>query len=108
MFPSLEVQTIRYVLLQSRRRDYKTRQTKSGTQVLIDEGPNTLKRKIVSMYLSGYNLINLRAKSARIQPIQREAVREVVRRSLIGTEIIADSSDSNYHPSFINTTGIIS
>jgi phosphate uptake regulator len=64
-----------------------------STQVLIDEGPNTLKRKIVSMYLSGYNLINLKAKSARIQPIQREAVREVVRRSLIGTEIIADSSD---------------
>src|SRR5688572_6277400 len=27
-----------------------------STQVLIDEGPNTLKRKIVSMYLSGYNL----------------------------------------------------
>src|SRR6476469_4917691 len=25
-----------------------------STQVLIDEGPNTLKRKIVSMYLSGY------------------------------------------------------
>lgn len=61
--------------------------------VLMDEGPNTLKRKIVSMYLSGFNLINLKAKTGRIQPVQREAVREVVRRSLIGTEIIADSSD---------------
>ncbi len=63
------------------------------TLVLIDEGPNTLKRKIVSIYLSGYNLINLKSKIGRIQPIQREAVREIVRRSLIGTEIIADSSD---------------
>jgi len=63
------------------------------TLVLFDEGPNTLKRKIVSIYLSGYNLINLKSKIGRIQPIQREAVREIVRRSLIGTEIIADSSD---------------
>jgi phosphate uptake regulator len=63
------------------------------TLVLIDEGPNTLKRKIVSIYLSGYNLINLKSKTGRIQPVQREAVREIVRRSLIGTEIIADSSD---------------
>ena len=63
------------------------------TLVLIDEGPNTLKRKIVSIYLSGHNLINLKSKIGRIQPVQREAVREIVRRSLIGTEIIADSSD---------------
>jgi phosphate uptake regulator len=63
------------------------------TLVLIDEAPNTLKRKIVSIYLAGYNLINLKSKIGRIQPIQREAVREIVRRSLIGTEIIADSSD---------------
>ena len=48
----------------------------------------------MSIYLSGYNLINLKSKIGRIQPIQREAVREIVqRRSLIGTEIIADSSD---------------
>lgn len=65
----------------------------ASTIVLIDEGPNTLKRKIVSIYLSGYNLINLKSKIGRIQPIQREAVREIVRRSLIGTEIIADSLD---------------
>ncbi len=64
------------------------------TLVLIDETPNTLKRKIVSIYLSGYNLINLKSKTGRIQPIQREAIREIVRRSLIGTEIIADSSDT--------------
>ena len=63
------------------------------TLVLIDEGPNTLKRKIVSIYLAGYNYINLKSKTGRIQPIQRDAVREIVRRSLIGTEIIADSSD---------------
>jgi hypothetical protein len=28
----------------------------------IDESANTLKRKIASIYLSGYNLINLKSK----------------------------------------------
>ena len=61
--------------------------------VLKDENANSLKRKVVSMYLAGYNIINLKSKLGRINPIQREAAREVVRRNLVGTEIIADSSD---------------
>lgn len=73
------------------------RGTNSNTEVtalvLQDENGSSLKRKVVSMYLSGYNVINLRSKTGRINPSQRDAVREVVRRNLIGTEIIADSSD---------------
>ena len=64
-----------------------------ATVLLKDENANSLKRKIVSMYLAGYNIINLKSKLARIDPLQREAAREVVRRNLVGTEIIADSSD---------------
>lgn len=52
-----------------------------------------MKRKVVSMYLSGYNVINLRSNTERINPSQRDAVREVARRNLVGTEIIADASD---------------
>lgn len=58
-----------------------------------EDGENTLKRKVVSMYLMGFNVINLRSKSGRINPAQREAIREVVRRNLVGTEIIGESSD---------------
>jgi phosphate uptake regulator len=61
--------------------------------VASEDGENTLKRKVVSMYLMGYNVINLKAKSGRIYPVQREAIREVVRRNLVGTEIIGESSD---------------
>jgi phosphate uptake regulator len=57
------------------------------------EGPETLKRKIVATYLAGYSTINLTVNSGRIGAPLREAVRDLVRRSLIGTEIIADSSD---------------
>ena len=66
-----------------------------GATVVISpkEGPETLKRKVVSMYLAGYSIIHLKAKAGRIGPALREAVRELVRKNLIGTEIIADSSD---------------
>jgi phosphate uptake regulator len=45
------------------------------------------------MYLRGFNVMHLRSKTGTIHPSQRDAIREVVRRNLIGTEIIADSSD---------------
>lgn len=62
--------------------------------ILPGEGSNTLKRKVVSMYLAGYNIIHLKLKSGRISPALRDAVREVVRRNLVGTEMIADASDN--------------
>jgi len=54
---------------------------------------NTLRRKVVAMYLAGYRFIHFKLRSGRIQPFQRDAVREIVRRNLVGTEIIADASD---------------
>jgi phosphate uptake regulator len=62
--------------------------------VLPNESSNTLKRRIVSMYLAGYNIIHLKLKSGRMSPALRDAVREVVRRNLVGTEMIADASDN--------------
>lgn len=62
--------------------------------VTPSEGSNTLKRKVVAMYLAGYNIIHLKLKSGRINPALRDAVREVVRRNLVGTEMIADASDN--------------
>jgi phosphate uptake regulator len=62
--------------------------------ILPSESSNALKRKVVSMYLAGYNIIHLKLKSGRINPVLRDAVREVVRRNLVGTEMIADASDN--------------
>jgi phosphate uptake regulator len=62
--------------------------------ILPNEGSSTLKRKVVSMYLAGYNIIHLKLKSGRMNPALRDAVREVVRRNLVGTEMIADASDN--------------
>jgi phosphate uptake regulator len=57
------------------------------------DGTSSLKRKVVSMYLAGYNVIHLKLKAGRINPSLRDAVREVARRNLVGTETIADASD---------------
>jgi phosphate uptake regulator len=62
--------------------------------VLPDDSSSTVKRKVVSMYLAGYDVIHLKLKSGRTNPSLRDGVREVVRRNLIGTEIIADASDN--------------
>jgi phosphate uptake regulator len=62
--------------------------------VLPDDSSSKVKRKVVSMYLAGYDIIHLKSKSGRISPALRDGVREVVRRNLIGTEIIADASDN--------------
>ena len=64
------------------------------TLVLPSENGNTLRRKVVSIYLTGYNIIHLRLKSGRMNPALRDAVRELVRRNLVGTEMIADASDN--------------
>src|ERR1700747_1772454 len=61
--------------------------------ILQNESGNSLKRKIVSMYLAGYNIMHLKSKTGRINPSQRDAVRELVRSNLVGTEIIGDASD---------------
>jgi phosphate uptake regulator len=61
--------------------------------VLRNESGRPLKRKVVSMYLAGYDIIHLRSKTGRINPSLRGAVREVVRRNLVATEVIADASD---------------
>jgi phosphate uptake regulator len=54
------------------------------------EGRSTVKRKIISMYLRGYNVMHVRPQAERFLPSQRDAVREVVSRNLMGAEIIED------------------
>ena len=50
------------------------------TVVSPSESGNTLKRKVVSIYLAGYNIIHLKLKSGRMNPALRDAVRDLVRR----------------------------
>jgi phosphate uptake regulator len=57
-----------------------------------NESQNSVRRKVISMYLRGYNVIHIKPETERFLPLQRDAIREVVNRNLMGAEIIEDSS----------------
>ncbi len=52
--------------------------------------PGSVVRHIVSAYLVGYNIIQVRNQSKRIDSAQRYAVKDFVRKKLVGTEILSD------------------
>jgi phosphate uptake regulator len=58
-----------------------------------DDDPSKPIRKLIALYLLGFNVINIRAKDGRLRTEQRDAVKDAVRKVLMGTEITADSTD---------------
>ena len=58
-----------------------------------DDESSVIVRKLVSLYFLGFKTINVKPKSGRLKPSQRFAVKDAVKRVLMGTEIIADSTD---------------
>ena len=57
------------------------------------ENYDTILRKIVSLYVTGYNLIKISNKVSRLTSEDRESIKKIVRNNLIGTEIINDSTE---------------
>jgi len=52
--------------------------------------PENVVRRVVSAYLIGYTLIQIRNPMKRIDLAQKRAVKDFTRRKLIGTEIVSD------------------
>jgi phosphate uptake regulator len=57
-----------------------------------DNNPYFIARKLIALYFLGYNVINIVPKEERLLVEQREVIKNIVRRVLMGTEIIADSA----------------
>jgi len=55
-----------------------------------DISPENLVRRVVSAYLIGYNVIQIRNPVKRIDLAQKLAVKDFTRKKLIGTEILSD------------------
>ena len=62
-------------------------------EVSEKDSPDILFRKIVSLYILGYSQISLRGVNGFLSSGKRDAIKELVRRHLIGTEGVADSKD---------------
>jgi phosphate uptake regulator len=70
-----------------------TKEQKEATiEVSKDHNPYYIARKLIALYFIGYNIINIVPKDGRLQVDQREVIKNIARRILMGTEIIADSA----------------
>jgi Phosphate uptake regulator len=61
-------------------------------EINIEEEPSSIVRKLISLYFLGFKTIHVISKTGRLNPIQRNAVKGAVKRMLMGSEIISDSS----------------
>jgi phosphate uptake regulator len=61
-------------------------------EIDVEEKTPTIVRKLISLYFLGFRTINVKPKFGRLNPSQRTAVKEAVRRMLMGSEIISDST----------------
>jgi len=76
--------------------------TKSQTRVLQIEDATfevepeddnaTIVRRLISLYFLGFKTINVKPNTGRFKPAQRAAVKDAVKKMLMGTEIISDST----------------
>jgi len=55
------------------------------------EDLNTLARKIIALYLTGYSSIGIKTKGERITSPQRNFIKDLTKKKLFGTEIVSDS-----------------
>ena len=61
-------------------------------EIDIEEKPSSIVRKLISLYFLGFKTIHVKPKNGRLNPGQRNTVKEAVKRMLMGSEIISDSS----------------
>jgi phosphate uptake regulator len=54
------------------------------------DSPESVVRRVVSAYLLGYTIIQMRTMESRIASRQRLAVKDITRKKLVGTEILSD------------------
>ena len=65
----------------------------ASIKVSKSETLGSVVRKVVSAYLLGHNSIHVSKGEGELTSVMRDAVKSAVRRYLVGTEIVADSSE---------------
>ncbi len=61
-------------------------------EVELDDDNSSIVRKLISLYFLGFKTINVKPKTGRFKPAQRTAIKDSVKKMLMGTEIISDST----------------
>ncbi|HET6457673.1 MAG TPA: phosphate uptake regulator PhoU [Nitrosopumilaceae archaeon] len=68
--------------------------TRSTAIIGQKDSIESIQRKIIAMYLAGYHIIEIHTKGGRIQLNQKQAIRDLVRTNMIGTEIVESTPES--------------
>jgi phosphate uptake regulator len=79
------------LLLTPRELARPTKLGEATITVVHGDDLNGIARKIVALYLVGYNSIRIKTKDDRITSVQRSFIKDLSRRKLVGTEIVSDS-----------------
>ncbi|KXA90536.1 hypothetical protein AKJ37_00180 [candidate division MSBL1 archaeon SCGC-AAA259I09] len=67
--------------------------TEAKIKVDAEEECDSIKRKILALYLVGYNVIKIRSADERLKSHHRSAIKELARKKLVGTEIISEEME---------------
>jgi len=70
-----------------------TQSAEATLTISSKDDPDTTIRAIISLYLIGYNSIIVRTREERIGVMQRNVIKEITRKKLVGTEIISETSN---------------
>jgi phosphate uptake regulator len=73
---------------------YDDEKARCAISINPDEQPESVERRIISLYVVGFSTIEIGSKSGSLTTPVREAIRDVARRKLVGTELVTESSRS--------------
>ncbi len=64
------------------------------TEISAKSTDESVRRKIIAIYLAGYKLIRIVSKGVKLRPSQTGVIRNLIRSTMIGTEIVESDSES--------------
>lgn len=69
--------------------------TKKAVITIGQKDPDeSIRRKIIAMYLNGYKVLQVTSKGVKLLPEHSRLIKDLVRKSMIGTEIVESDSES--------------
>lgn len=69
--------------------------TKKAVITIGQKDPDeSIRRKIIAMYLNGYKVLQITSKGVKLLPEHSRLIKDLVRKSMIGTEIVESDSES--------------
>jgi len=73
---------------------YDDERTRCELTLSQDADPESVARRIISLYVIGYSTIDISSKSGSLPALVRDCIRDVARQKLVGTEVVTESSKS--------------